>query len=313
MNNSKSISPLFLCCLALVLVFVGCTDERTTPTKPVDHSYTETYELIDRQASAGQEISVSIPVRDALSDGTLNIYCFIKADADLDLYEDLGVQASELTSFIADTIDARLGVLEYLEQIDSLTVNDSLELDSLRILKTSSRDSIFVYNQRRDSLDVLLDDRFKLTVKLNDGDWFYPNSVVLNNATLRNDTMLWSDTLEFDYLDDTTMYVWGQGAFLSETDTDGWKGKRVSLDLVEFWAADVDYLQVRRPVRSSFLVRQAGESPTDPYARYELLPVRGWVDDIVPGGTNTLHIKLGSPGTTAEISATLYAVHKTEG
>lgn len=312
MLRIQSISLLILIGLISVLGLSACTDDRTRPTKPVEPSYTETYVLMDRMVSDGQVVSATVDVRDVMSAATLNIYCFVKADDDLNDFENYGESIENLESFIADTIDARLGVLEYLEQVDSLTVDDSLELADLRVMKTTSRDSIFTLSMLRDSLDVILDDRYQLAVKLDDGDWVYPNAVALGPSTLRNNSDIWADTLMLDFLADTT-YIWGQGIYRTATDGDGWKGKWIQLDLTEFWIADLDYTQVSRPVRSVFLGFQPGDSGADPYTRYELFPVRSWLNDMSLAGGHTLSVKLAKPGVSAEVSATLYAVHQIQG
>ncbi len=64
-----------------------------------------------------------------------------------------------------------------------------------------------------------------------------------------------------------------------------------------------------KPARDQFL-KQPAAYP-DRYTRYELLPVRDWLDRITPGTPHTLHIKFGAPGTVAEVTASLYLVYST--
>ncbi|MFC2150613.1 hypothetical protein ACFLQV_03825 [Calditrichota bacterium] len=301
---------------AFMLTLTACSDERTPPTVAPDPSYTETYVLMDRVNSNGSEVSASINVRDVIVSGEINIYCFIEDDADLASFYSKGDRISELDATIADTLDPRLGTLEFYETIDSLVTADSLELADLRRRKTRLQNTIVDLNRQRDSLDVILDNRFTVSVKLDDGAWRYPQASILDYRTKRNDAELWADSLDMrlDYLTalPDSQAFWGQGTYLSDADTLGWRGRKFALNLTEFWVADLSWVVDEKPVRDTYLVLQPGERAPDQYTKYELFPVRSWLNAITTS-QHTLTVRLGNSGTQTQVSASLYAVHETEG
>ena len=282
--------------MALVIWVAACTDERTSPVAPEQPSYNETQLILDRVSSNGQEVTGSFELRDEVMDGNLILFCFIQPDADAEMIDQLAIDI-ELLEAANDSISAL--IFDRWSQ-GNLTPEDSIDLENI---KSDYNDQIGRNRIVLDSLDTWVDDRFKISIWLDDDATpKYPLAVFLDQNTTIN------DTTTLDYLGDSTI-VWGQGNYLTETDDDGWRGKRIELDLEEFWVADPTWQHPVKPERDVFLQEPA--SYPDRYTSYELLPVRDWLERMTPGVTHTLHVRVGSAGTVTEVSASLYLVYGT--
>jgi hypothetical protein len=109
--------------------------------------------------------------------------------------------------------------------------------------------------------------------------------------------------LRTSLLDETTM-VWGQGFYLSPMDsTSGWRGKRMRLDLDEFWIADGGwdleppgpYYHRAKPDRSTAYANQ--------------FPIRSYLERMTPNNSHTMHFRFGFDGSDAKVTASLYVVY----
>ena len=279
---------LILPLLALVILVAGCTDEREMPAQPEQPGYTETKTLLDRVNAVGQDLNATFRLRDNAVSARLYLTGFLKADGDLNLFEQF---STEIVGLRADNdqLDAQIITLQLK---DTLSAADSLLLDSLIIQKHANLDTITVRTAAVDSLDTYLDDRFKLAVKMpEDSVWYYPGAVFI-------------DSNAASYLD-TASVVWGQGFYLAPIDSSsGWRGRTMTLDLARFWVADGGwdiggpYHHPTKPAR--------GTTYTDMY------PVTGWLDRMATGN-HGLQVRFAAPGTTAELTVTLYVVYNTEG
>ncbi len=287
----KQIFTVLLGSLTLLVALSACTDERTKPDVPIEPSYNETQFLLDNVASNGDEISVEFDLRDNLADGRLYVYTFIRADAEMDrlgeLSDDIGTLTSEIDQISADIFERWAA--------GDLSPEDSMALINEREEK---RAEIANIRQVQDSLDTWLDDKYKLSIRLDDDEsQYYPNGVRLDSNAV-------------DYLEDETI-VWGQGNYLGMENSDGWHARKVEIDLNEFWVADPSWEHPSKPLREEFLIEPPGYP--DRYTAYELMPIRTWLGLFTPGSSHTLHLKLGSAGTETRISASLFLVYNNAG
>lgn len=291
----KQAFSLFVC-LALVFVIAACTDERTRPTQPVQPTYIETKVLADRVVSNGDEITASFTLRDEITGGNLYLYSFLRPDNDMVTMDELTAEIDRYNALI-DSVSV---VIFARWVAGTLTEVDSLAMEAL---KSEYSDEIHQRSVTLDSLDTWLDDRFKLSIWLDDDTVsIYPMAVMLDQATVVE------DGTPLAYLGDSTI-VWGQGNFLAEPDTLGWHGRRTTLDLADFWIADRSWTHPEKPSREEFLIEPARYP--DRYTRFELLPVRNWLERLTPSTTHTLHVRFGGAGTETEVSAILYVVYNT--
>lgn len=296
MIKLKKVSPLLLAGLALLICVTACTDDRTPPVANVQPSYVETKLLMDRVVSNGEEITADFTVRDELEDGTLTLFCFMQADPAIHMFDQIDVDNDSIKA-VADSINALIFEL-WLQ--DNLTVEDSLILDST---KNANLDLIAQNQLVQDSLDTWIDDRFKVSLWLDDDLLpMYPMAVRLDSSSVAEDGSALS------YLGASSI-VWGQGIYLTETDELNYRAKRIDLDLNEFWVADPTWINPTKPSRDEFLNEPA--SYPGRYTRFELQPVRDWLETLTPGTTHQLHVVFGAPGTVTEVTASLYLVYTT--
>ncbi len=274
---------------AFLILASSCDDPRTQPIAPEAPTYIETQMLLHKAISGGSSLTVDFQVRDQISGGKLILFCYFKPDADLNSYDALDV---ENVSLLAE-IDSINSLIYQRWLAGDLPLADSLALEEQK------QDRYVMINHNdivRDSLDSRLDNRFNYSVMLEDDtDMLYPNSVYLNATAL-------------PYLGNEEI-VWGQNNFAALADTGGWRGRRIELDLEEFWVADPTWFNPEKPSRDEFLV-----VPTrypDRYTQYELLPVRDWRNRLTPGVNHTLHLRFGATGTQTMISASLYLIYQT--
>jgi hypothetical protein len=283
----KQIFPVLLGSLMLLIALSACTDERTRPDVPIEPSYNETQFLLDKAISNGEDVTATFNLRDGLADGRLFVYCFIDPDEDMDqldeLTEEIGTLESEIDEISANIFE--------LWATGNLSFDDSMALISERDGKNAEITNIRLV---QDTLDTWLDDKYKLSINLDDDvSVHYPNSVRIDLAKL-------------NYPNASTI-VWGQGNYLALDDADGIRGRRIEIDLNEFWVADPSWEHPVKPLREEFLLEPPGYP--DRYTAYELMPIRTWLDRFTPGTEHTLHFNLGSDGTNTKISASLFLVY----
>ncbi|RPH96615.1 hypothetical protein EHM69_00830 [candidate division KSB1 bacterium] len=230
----------------------GCADPRNEPTAPVSPGHTETIVLWNNVVSGGQRISSSFHVTQPLAPinnigvdtpARLTLVAYIQPDADI-LRRDTVMLA--ILPRLSDTLVAKqvvffalrasLDSMAYIDSICRTTPNCGYDTNGLgaAMAQTSADiilfggivDSILADTTRlgleRDSLALVLDDRYTLALWMdNDTTMFYPEAVFR----------------------DTTRHLGGQSIFDALTgDTasamSGWKGRRFSLPLDRFQAAD---------------------------------------------------------------------------
>ncbi|MDP8238118.1 MAG: hypothetical protein P9X24_03425 [Candidatus Hatepunaea meridiana] len=282
--------------IAISLILSACDEDRVLPVEPDASSHTETIMLLDDVPANGQDLRATFELLGDVVDGFITIACFMTPDpvnagwnADLEWFERMSV---EMDSIDSDNQEVDVAIIN-IELQGVLTPEDSLKLDSLRNVKTDNLAEIGIREFRRDSLDTWLDDRFKLSIWMNnDTTEFYPNAVYL-------------DSNAYDYLGDQTS-VWGQGFYLAPpelydlTDTTSFRrGKTVRLDLEEFWIADGGwdiggpYFHDTKPTR--------GTQYTNQY------PIR----DLATRLDGALHFRFGEANTNTRVTASLYVVYST--
>lgn len=296
MKKLNKYSVLAVLGFILVVLFSACEDEITTPTESVQPTYVETQVLHDRTPSNGVEIEAQFTLRDEVASGKIILFCFFRPDAD---FLRIGQLDDEIEG-LKDANDSLSGVIFDRWAAGTLSEADSLALVQMKV---DNFDGISQREIERDVLDTWLDDRFKVAIRLNDDvNKKYPLAIQLNSSSINSSTG--TETLEF--LADSTI-IWGQGIHLAEGAVEGWYGKRIEINLDEFWIADLDWVHPQKPARDDFLT---SPSYPDRYTAYELQPVRNWLELLTPGTTHTLKITLGSSGVETQVSASLYLVYK---
>ena len=234
---------LMILAMATLVWFGGCADPRTEPLQQSTHGYSETIVLWMDQVSNGQAIDATFEVKDPLSESTeaparLFLIAYIRPDGDINWYE----------SIISDSIPPLVDQMTLLfielnaaeDALDSLFTLDSMctaNPDTCTLLGINpdtldyyiaqwQADTVALHGSvnglvadttelglRRDSLGRVVDDRFVLTLWLDDD----------TTATVP----------EAIYVD-TEYTVAGQGIYLAATDTNGYKGREFELNLKSF-------------------------------------------------------------------------------
>ena len=269
----------------------GCSDERTAPTKPHDPSYTQTILLMDSVAAMGNDLTANFTLRDNIAQedsdgGILFLYGYLLPDDDINLFDRYEVENDS----IAEVILGFDGAILEIELKPDKTHQDSLELDSLWNLKNGELAQIDLRNDARDSLDIILDNRYKLSVWLDDDAYeYYPNAAFLDSTVI---PFLGSD-----------MTVWGQGFYFAPANERGIRGMRMRINLSEWWVADAGW-ETNDPYIPDALPARGGTMP-------ELFPIRNWLDRLTPNTTHTIHARFGAPGTRTALTASLYVVYET--
>jgi len=287
-NLFIKIMPL-LAVFFMIVVISACTDERNQPTKPEAPTYIETKFLLDKAVSNGEDVPAHFTVRDEIVSGRLVLFVFFEPDNDFNHF----FEFSDEIEILKAEIDSISGVIFDRWQDQTLTPQDSLDLEQLKVDK---KNQITANEAVQDSLDTWLDDRFKCSIRLDDDIApLYPNAVFLDSTAL-------------DYLGSSPI-AWGQGNYLAEADTSGLYGRRIELDLAEFWIADPTWRNPEKPDREEFLIIPARYP--DRYTQYELLPVRNWLQRLTTGVTHTLNVRFGSVNTVTKVSMSLYLVYRT--
>ncbi len=270
-------------------LLTSCTDNRKAPTETSPPAYTSTKVLLNRQAAAGQSLTANFSLRDSVTAGQIMISGWLRPDAGLTLFTDIGKQLDSLASRILQLDGAKLNI----EIQPVKTHADSVSMDSLQVLINASNNEVAIRNTRRDSLDTWLDDRFKVSIML-DGDAvpLYPRAILLDSIAVPHQIPTGLDTT----------LIWGQGFYTAPpSDTLGTRGRTMRLDLNRFLIADVGYHNPTKPAR-----------PADSNTLPELFPITDWLRRLTPGN-HSLHIRFGAAGTTSEVEVVLYVIYKTAG
>jgi len=268
-------------------MLAGCSDERKAPLQTNDPVYSETLSLFDHRAAAGADLSTSFTLADTITDGRLYINAFLWPDAALNAYSRYGL---ELDS-IAQRLLSLEGQILNLSLKTDKTHADSVAIDSLGLLKTASQGEVTTRNVIRDSLDTRLDNRFKVSIWLdNDVVELYPRAIFLDSAAVPGQ------------LAGNETAIWGQNFFTAPSlDSSGMRGRRMTLDVTRFFTADPSYRHSSKPAR-----------PASPDALPELYPITDWLTRLTPGN-HTLHVRFGEAGVRSEVSVNLYVIYKHAG
>jgi hypothetical protein len=226
----KSLQLSLVIVFAVVLV-MGCADPRQAPIAPGTPAYTRTVVLWEDVASGGTPRSATFVIDRELAAATVTVAGFIMPDSDI-----LHIEAIQ-----NDSIPAKMDTITYfLVRLDSLGP-DSLWSPDTTILGLALRDSLqwniddtTEMGVRRDSLILLVDDRYVLSVWADvDTTERYPEAIYLDEA---------GDTLS------------GQHFYASPSDTvTGMKGRSFQLDLRAWSAADI--ANEGRPIEINWLSR----------------------------------------------------------
>ncbi len=273
--------------LTIIVGLVGCSDERKAPLQTNDPAYTETISLLDHRAASGADLSTTFTIDDTLTDGDLHINAFLWPDVGLNNYVRYGLELDSL----AQRLLSLEGQILNLSLKANKTHADSVAIDSLSGLKVATQGETTTRNVIRDSLDTRLDNRFKVSIWLdNDVVEFYPRAIFLDSAATRGQ------------IGGNETAIWGQNFFsASSLDSTGMRGRRMSLDLKRFFTADPSYRHSSKPAR-----------PANPDALPELYPITDWLTRLTPG-SHTLHVRFGEAGVRSEVSVNLYVVYKHAG
>ena len=272
--------------LTILTGLTGCIDDRKAPLQTNDPSYEATIPIFDRKAASGAELSGGFTLGDTITDARLIINAFLWPDAELNAYTRVG---TELDSISQRLLSLEGGILN-LSLKAVKTHADTVAIDSLTALKASTLVEETVRQFTRDTLDTKLDNRFKVSIWLdNDVVELYPRAIFLDSSSAGS--WLGGETV-----------VWGQNFFTAPAlDTSGMRGRRMTLSLKRFFTADPSYRHSQKPAR-----------PSDPDALPELYPISDWLTRLTPGN-HTLHVRFGEAGVRSEVSVNLYVIYKHAG
>lgn len=166
---------------------VDCTDERTPPAAPDQPGYTQTVVLFQDDTHAGTLLSGTVTPRDSVVSARLYLSCTLQPDDSLRWFERL-----------ADELDSLATVKDSLTiMMVNLSGNPSRTPAEDSLLAQVMRDFAFTQveidrrHAARDVLDVFLDDRFHVGVRL-DADTvdLYPQAVFVNRGVTLNDALV---------------------------------------------------------------------------------------------------------------------------
>ena len=295
MKNKKTIDLVLVSFLTVLLMLIACEDERVLPVTPPADSYTETITLLEDATANGQDLRGTFTLLDEVEDGFITVACFLQPDGALNYFDQIGEEIEDLNQ---ENEDIDLEIIN-IELQEVLTPEDSLRLDSLRAVKAENEIEVGLSEVLQDSLDTWLDDRFKLSVWMNnDTVEYYPGAIFLDSTSLN------ADGVPMNYLEDQSI-VWGQGFYLAPFDSvSGWRGMTIRLDLDEFWVADGGWDLVEGAFHHHAKPERA-VSYTNQY------PIREWLDRMTPAGSHTIHFRFGAAGLSTKVTASLYVVYKT--
>jgi len=206
---------VFVICLA-ALFAAGCADPRTPPPTVSTPAYTQTIVLWENVVSGGTPQSATFEVGTLLESAMLTVAGFITPDDDILWYEAL----------IGDSFPATTNrITGYLVGLDTLgpdstwSHEDSLVGMAIRDSLNQAVAETTAMGDRRDSLIIVVDDRFVLSLWLDaDTTERYPDAV---------------------FLDEAATLISGQHFYSSPTDpSSGMKGRSFQLRMRQWNAAD---------------------------------------------------------------------------
>jgi hypothetical protein len=237
--------------LILSIVLWSCADPRSEPSTAPDPGYTQTIVLAENRSSNGQPITMNFEVENQLASivrpgldqpARLFVTASIRPDTDIEwreaiIADSIPLIGSPLVSYLVEIVAAQSDIEDLTVLADSCAANPTeCPPDSLAALQAAiaEADSTLSANQdlfnqgvadttrlglARDSLGIVLDDRYRLSIQF-DG---YP-LVAYPNAVFT----------------DSNLALAGQDIYLAATDTNGVKGKTFTLDMAQIDAADLN-------------------------------------------------------------------------
>ncbi|MCB9367851.1 MAG: hypothetical protein H6507_01880 [Calditrichaeota bacterium] len=239
----------FICAVSVVGV-LSCSDPRTAPTSTPNPTHTESITLWEDAVSNGQIISADFEVLSELAQighygidtpARLTVAAFIEPDADIAWYE--SVVNDSLPAWDEEFIRYLVAIEEQQGTIDSVnairTICDSIPNecpsdtsglipaeDAALAIQAVYQDSVDVaavdttrLGQVRDSLGLIVDDRFTLALWMDDD----------------------TTTAYPEALKDSLGRLGGQEIYLAMTDgRTGMKGRSFQIDLSQFEGADLN-------------------------------------------------------------------------
>lgn len=244
----RDVIAAFLAAAGLWIMLAGCADPRSEPSAPPDPGYTETIVLWEAAVSDNHWVSATFEVSTALAaivrpgedtPARLTVAAYIEPDNQILRYDSIVVL---LLPAYSDSIIDYLVVLNDLEVIhdelvrcltypypceDTTGFADSLVyVDSLITANTAELDSAVTdtteLGVERDSLGLVLDDRYTLALRMDDDTTaVYPEAVFLNDELV---------------LGGQAIYLAAKGD--SNSALPGWNGRGFQLALDRLSAAD---------------------------------------------------------------------------
>jgi len=236
------------------LILLSCGDPRTEPPTAPDPGYTQTIVLAQDAVSNGQDVTMNFTVDGQLAPivqpgvdkpARLFLTAYIRPDADIEwreliISDSIPAWEDPVIHFQVEIEAGQTTVTNLTGLIDSCEANP--ECDSLAVLQTALADAeavltvfqdslAFAYADTtrlglvRDSLGVVLDDRYRLALQFDDDPIVtYPNAVFV----------------------DEELSLAGQNIYLAITDSTNVKGKTFTLNLAQLNAADAS--NIGRPI-----------------------------------------------------------------
>ena len=253
----------------LGIVLWSCADPRNEPSTAPDPGYTQTIVLAEHAVSNGQPVPMSFEVQSQLAPiilpgqdqpARLFVTAYIGPDSDIDWYELIVLDSipawdDQIVLYQIAIVAAQSDIEDYTVLADSCEVNPDCSADSLAELNAliaaaeevvaANQDSVAMADAEiarlgvdRDSLAVLLDDRYQLSIQFDNNAFVaYPNAVFA----------------------DTNMTLAGQNIYLAATDTNGITAKTFTLDMAAISAADT--INIGHPIELNWTTCSSAERP----------------------------------------------------
>jgi hypothetical protein len=238
------------------LTLLSCGDQRTEPPTAPDPGYTQTIVLAQDAVSNGQDVTMNFSVDSQLAPilqpgvdqpARLFLTAYVRPDADIEwreliISDSIPAWEDPVIHFQIEIEAGQTTIGGLTALIDSCEANPECPGDSLTVLQTALADAeaaltvfqdslAFAYADTtrlglaRDSLGVVLDDRYRLALQFDyDPIVAYPNAVFV----------------------DEELSLAGQNIYLATTDSTNVKGKTFTLNLAQLNAADAN--NIGRPI-----------------------------------------------------------------
>jgi hypothetical protein len=306
LHSARPIAACRLEALAILSLLIfslalwSCADPRNEPSTAPDPGYTQTIVLAENSVSNGQPVTMNFEVEDQIAPivrpgldqpARLFVTASILPDADIEwreaiIADSIPVWSDLMVAYQVAIVTAESNIEDFTILADSCESNpEDCSPDSLAALQAAiaEAETSLVTNQNslafaiadtarlglaRDSLAVVLDDRYRLSIQFDDYAFVaFPNAVFIENS-------MELDSLVLDSLGLGSLLLAGQEIHLASSqdttrlrdhlghvlaDTISVKGKTFVLDLAQISAADSS--NINRPIELNWTTCSSAERP----------------------------------------------------